>query len=259
VKVISFNLRFASADDGANSWPFRHHLVIETLRRYAPDLFGVQEAQEVQVKYLAQELPHYRYIGVGRDDGATQGEYSAIFYNAERYTCLHHETFWLSETPTLPGSLGWDANNIRVCTWGEFQEKGREDTFFFFNTHLDHRGEQAQLEGTRLILHKIAQVAGGRPVILTGDFNCTADSPPYRLISSGEGGIRLNDAALISRTPPTGPQWTFHGFNPPGSHIIDFIFVGNVRAVESFAHVDDQWDGQYPSDHLPVMAEIEKE
>jgi endonuclease/exonuclease/phosphatase family metal-dependent hydrolase len=256
VKVISFNLRLASADDGENSWPFRHHLVIETLRRHTPDLFGVQEAQEVQVNYLVEELPHYRYIGVGRDDGVTGGEYSAVFYSADRYTCLRHETFWLSETPALPGSLGWDANNIRICTWGEFQERGSTKTFFFFNTHLDHRGEQAQVEGTRLILHKIAEVVGERPVILIGDFNCTPGAPPYRLITSGEESVRLDDASRISRRPPTGPQWTFHAFNPPGRHVIDFIFVGNVAAVDSFAHLDDEWNGRYPSDHLPVMADV---
>jgi endonuclease/exonuclease/phosphatase family metal-dependent hydrolase len=258
VKVISFNLRFASADDGANSWPFRHHLVIETLRRHAPDLFGVQEAQDVQVHYLTHELPHYRFLGVGRDNGATAGEYSAIFYNAERYIPLRHETFWLSQTPSVPGSLGWDANNIRICTWGEFRASGRADSFFFFNTHLDHAGPQAQLEGTRLILHKIGQVAGERPVILTGDFNCTPGSPPYRLITEGEESMQLDDASVLSRTAPSGPPWTFHGFAPPGRQIIDFIFVRNVT-VDSFAFVDDNWDGRYPSDHLPVMAELGEE
>jgi endonuclease/exonuclease/phosphatase family metal-dependent hydrolase len=258
VKVLSFNLRFASANDGTNSWPFRHHLVIETLRRHVPDLFGVQEAQAVQVNYLTRELPQYRFIGVGRDDGATAGEYSAVFYNAERYTPLRHETFWLSETPSVPGSLGWDANNIRICTWGEFQASGSADSFFFFNTHLDHAGPQAQLEGTRLILHKIGQVAGERPVILTGDFNCTPGSPPYRLITEGEESVQMDDASVISRTAPTGPQWTFHGFAPPGRQIIDFIFVRNA-AVDAFAFVDDNWDGRYPSDHLPVMAELGEE
>jgi endonuclease/exonuclease/phosphatase family metal-dependent hydrolase len=228
------------------------------LRRHAPDLFGVQEAQDVQINYLTQELPHYRSIGVGRDDGVTRGEYAAIFYNAERYIPLRHETFWLSETPSLPGSLGWDANNIRICTWGEFQRRGSTDSVFCFNTHLDHMGLQAQLEGTRLILHKIAQVAGDRPVILTGDFNCTPGSAPYKLITEGEEVVRMDDAHAISRTPPTGPQWTFHGFTPPGQKIIDFIFVRNMT-VNSFAFVDDHWDGRYPSDHLPVMAEFGKE
>lgn len=258
MKVISFNLRFASANDGVNSWPFRHHLVVETLRRHTPDLFGVQEAQAVQVDYLARELPRYQFIGVGRDDGATQGEYAAIFYNAEQYTPLRQETFWLAETPATPGSLGWDANNIRICTWGEFQRRGSGDSFFCFNTHLDHVGVQAQLEGTRLILHKIGQVAGERPVILMGDFNCTPGSPPYRLITKGEELAPMDDARSISRTPPTGPQWTFHGFTPPGRQIIDFIFVRNA-AVESFAFVDDHWEGRYPSDHLPVMAELGEE
>ncbi|MEZ4831337.1 MAG: endonuclease/exonuclease/phosphatase family protein [Caldilineaceae bacterium] len=250
VKVMSFNVRFPNDADGPNAWRFRRDVAIDLLRRQQPDFFGVQEAVHSQVNYSLEHLPEYAFVGVGRDDGISDGEYSAIFYRTAAFNCLRSDTFWLSEDPTAVGVLGWDANNVRVCTWGEFAD-GDGRRFFVFNTHLDHRGKMAQAEGTKLILRRM-DVAADQPVILTGDFNCLPDSPPYQiLVDAG-----LADARTISSTPPTGPEWTFHGYRPPGSATIDYIFVRNVAAVQSFHTLDDHRGARYPSDHLPVLAEI---
>jgi endonuclease/exonuclease/phosphatase family metal-dependent hydrolase len=220
----------------------------------------VQEALPVQMSYLQEKLSAYAHVGVGREDGDRRGEHAAIFYRLQGYRCLQAETFWLSETPDVAGSLGWDAHNDRICTWGRFEAVDAGVTFCFFNTHLDHRGQEAQTEGARLLMQRIERVADGQPVILTGDFNCTPNSPPYRVLTGGDPAVQdlhLADACLLSQTPPAGPAWTFHGFNPPGSITIDYIFVKNVAAVRAFQTLDDHWNGHYPSDHLPVMATVD--
>ncbi|MBI1294897.1 endonuclease [bacterium] len=259
MKVMSFNIRFPNDADGPNAWRFRRDVAIDLLRRHHPDFFGVQEAVHSQMGYLHEHLPEYASIGVGRDDGVSAGEYSAIFYHKDAYHCLRSETFWLSETADLPGAKGWDANNVRICTWGEFQD-AQDRTFFFFNTHLDHRGQLAQIEGARLVMDRIDAVTDGKPVILTGDFNCPPGAAPYLLITGQDSSQAtrraLADARETSATPPTGPAWTFHGYRPPGHHTIDYIFVRDVASVQAFHTLDDHRGARYPSDHLPVMAEI---
>lgn len=256
MKAMTFNLRFETDADGDNAWRFRKELAVEVIRRHQPDLIGVQEALQGQMDYLTTALPDYTAIGIGREEGGV-GEYCAIFYRTAGHTCLRSETFWISETPQQPGRRGWDANNVRICTWGEFVDEAGV-TYFAFNTHLDHMGMVARREGARLLLQHIDSVAAGRPVVLTGDFNCTPADEPYEILT-GAGAAPytpLVDARLLSQTPPTGPAWTFHGYHPPGQKIIDYLFVRDVAGVRSFQTLDDNWDGRYPSDHLPIVAEI---
>jgi len=257
LKIISFNIRYAAASDGENSWSFRRELVSDLLDRERPDIFGLQEAQQVQMDELGNDLPDYDFIGVGREDGELRGEYCAIFFRRERFSCLHQGTFWLSETPALAGSRGWDAHNARICTWGTFQESGSANIFCVFNTHLDHRGELAKLEGARLIAGKIQEIAGIRPTILMGDFNTQPGSAAYELICHTASENRLVDARSVSQTPPLGPAWTVHHFSPPGVKRIDFIFVGESLKVESYAHLEEPQPGRFASDHLAVRAEIQ--
>lgn len=254
MKVMSFNLRFGTANDGKNSWPHRQHLVQAIVDRYRPDILGVQEALAMQMDYLQAAFPGYASLGVGREDGRFEGEFAGIFYQAEMYTLVEHGHFWLSETPSVPGSLGWDANNVRICTWGHFRDNATGTRFTVLNTHLDHMGQQAQAEGSRLIYQRVQEISPQMPVILTGDFNCTPDSTPYRCITGSDTGFvdTRNVAAQV-----TGPTWTFHGFQPPGQDRIDYIFVRGISKVHSYAALADNWQGQYPSDHLPLLVQLQ--
>jgi endonuclease/exonuclease/phosphatase family metal-dependent hydrolase len=256
VKVISFNIRYASAKDGENAWPFRRGRVAKLLSGHGPDFFGLQEAQQVQMDDLGGDLPEYSFIGVGREDGRLRGEYSAIFFRKSQFHCLRQGTFWLSETPEVAGSRGWDARVPRICTWGEFLERGRSGTFFLFNTHLDNRGERAKLEGARLIISKVREISGGRPSVIMGDFNTPPDSDPYKVICQSGGAVSFRDARAISTTPPSGPPWTMHAFKIRGHKRIDYIFVDDSIQVELLAHLEDLRTGEFASDHLAVMAQL---
>ncbi|CAF1658197.1 unnamed protein product, partial [Adineta ricciae] len=160
---------------------------------------------------LQTALPTYRHYGVGRDDGKTKGEYSAIFYRADRFDLLKSGTFWLSETPTVVGSKGWDTSITRICSWTQVRDKRTQQTFYHFNTHYDHRGTNARLQSSHLILNQIKTIAGATaPVILTGDLNATPNSDPYRAIIAD---TIFKDAYTASELPHCGPSGTFSTFN----------------------------------------------
>src|SRR5574341_935321 len=121
--VMSFNIRLNTPADSANAWPHRKDMVASMMRFHRADLTGVQEALKDQMDDLTNLLPEFGWMGVGRDDGKAAGEYSAIFYLKDRFTVLEQKTFWLSETPEKPGSLGWDAACVRIVTWAKFKDK----------------------------------------------------------------------------------------------------------------------------------------
>jgi len=254
--VMSFNIRLNLKSDGENAWPNRKALAVSMIRFYDPDIFGVQEALKGQVNDLTSDLNEYDWLGVGRDDGHEAGEYMAIFYKPSRFKLLKHDTFWLSETPEIPG-LGWDAAYIRVVTWAQFEDLNTGKLFYHFNTHFDNRGELARQESAKLLLTRIREIVGDIPFLVTGDFNCNPDSEPYDILTATE---LLRDAKTISRTPHHGPSRTFNGFDletlKTAEQPIDFIFVSESVEVLKHATLSDTIDGYFPSDHMPVIAEI---
>ena len=262
IDVMTFNIRLNLVSDGINAWPNRKEMATSMIKFYAPHIFGVQEALSEQVKDLEDRLPEYAWIGVGRDDGMEGGEFMAIYYLKDRFELLDQATFWLSETPDKPGK-GWDAAWIRVVTWGHYKDLYTGKTFYHFNTHLDNRGEQARQEGSKLLLEKIQVIAGLEPIIVTGDFNAGPDSRPYEILTSGadDKGFKLSDSKVISQSPHHGSKRTFNGFDLESLKTetgpIDYIFVQNRIEVLKHATLSDTFDGHFPSDHMPVLAEIE--
>jgi endonuclease/exonuclease/phosphatase family metal-dependent hydrolase len=255
-RVMSFNIRFNNPGDGPDAWPNRKEMVAGMIAGYDADLVGVQEALPAQLKDMERLLPAYRWFGEGRSV-ERGGEYSAIFYRAERFELLAQETFWLSESPEVAGSRGWDADLPRIVTWGRFRDLKSGDVVYLFNTHLDHRGERAREESAKMIMRKIDQITGETsPAILTGDFNAVPDSPPYRAIT--EAGERtLSDAFASSRCPHEGPASTWNAFRAiEPDRRIDFIFTNSAVTVLKHAILADMFDGRFPSDHLPVLAEV---
>lgn len=258
-RVMSFNIRLNTAGDGPNAWPYRKDLVASMLHLHRPDVVGLQEALPAQVDDLAARLPDFAWVGVGRDDGARQGEFAAIFYRRSRLTLLDQGTFWLSETPDVPGSLGWDAACIRIATWAKVRDTATDTTFFFYNTHFDHRGEKARNESARLLLKDAYMRAGATPVVVVSDLNCDEGAPAYRLLTGGTVDIplRLQDAKVHSALPHHGPSGTFHAFTGELRERIDYIFVSECIYVLRHATLADYWDGRrYPSDHMPVLADV---
>lgn len=254
LRVMSFNIRFDNPGDGPDAWSARRERVATTIRDSGADLLGVQEAQPHQLTELGTLLPDLAWFGVGRNADLS-GEHSAIFYRRERFELLDSGTFWLSETPGVPGSKGWDADYERIVTWGKLRDRSSGYSFHYFNTHFDHVGETSRRESARLLLKKVDEIAGSRaPVILTGDFNAPPDSEPIGILLR-EGGF--SDARARSRTTPRGPDSTWNAFRAiePGRRI-DFVFVRGGVAVLSHEILDRTFDGRFPSDHLPVVAEL---
>lgn len=260
-RVMSFNIRYDEPLDGENAWPNRKSLVVRLIRLHQPDLIGVQEALKRQLDDLSELLPEYVWIGVGRADGKSGGEFSAILYRRNRFTLLESATFWLSESPDVP-SKGWDAAFPRIVTWAKFSDKETKRVFFHFNTHFDHRGTRAREESGRLLLRRIDVLTRRLPVLITGDFNFTESSYAYQILTakgaeSKHAALALRDARYLSEHGHQGPTSTFNEFKAlVTDKKIDYVFVkGNVRVLEH-AVLSDTWDGRYPSDHLPVLAEV---
>jgi len=255
--VMSFNIRLSTPSDGENWWEYRKDKVAQLIRFYDTDVVGLQEVLRAQLEDLEERLPGYEWIGVGRDDGKEKGEYSPIFYNAEKFELLKNSTFWLSETPTVPGSKDWDAAITRICSWAKFRDKQTDKEFYFFNTHFDHRGVEARQESAALIAQKITEIAGDTPVVLSGDFNTEPTTTAYQNLVTGANA--LTDAINISELPHYGPLGTFTGFEQPERDTgrrIDYIFVKNGVQVHKHAILTDSWGGKLPSDHYPVLAEV---
>jgi len=256
--VMTFNIRYDNPGDGPDRWPHRAGAVAKIIGR--ADVAGLQEVLHGQLTDLKQALPAYSVVGVGRDDGKQAGEYSPILYRTGRFELRESGTFWLSEEPAQIGSLGWDARIPRICTWAHLTDKESSKSFYYFNTHFDHRGSRARLESSKLIVRKITEIAGDAPVIFGGDLNATPDSEPIQaLLEAGDNAAGdLQDSRSVSKNDPVGPASTWNGFREiVEDRRIDYLFVRGPVEVKSYREITERIDGgRYPSDHLPVAIEV---
>lgn len=253
LKVMTYNIRLSLESDKENSWTNRKEEALGLMNYYHPDFFGVQEAVPQQMVDVKNGMKNYDFVGVGRDDGANKGEYSAIFYDTEKLQVLKSGTFWLSETPEKP-SKGWDAAYNRICTYALFKMKRGGKKFWAFNVHFDHVGNVARVNSSKLILEKIKSFnPKNLPVVLTGDFNLTENSEPIKIISKS-----LDDSFYHSKTKPYGPKGTFQAFdiNTVPKDRIDYIFTQKFEVLNQRTVNDRRENLLYPSDHFPVIAEL---
>lgn len=280
--VGSYNIRYKNGGDSVNGnvWEKRCQVICDQVNFMAPDIFGTQEVLHVQLIDMQARLDGYDYIGVGRDDGKTQGEYEAIFYKRACLRLLDQGHFWLSETPDKPG-LGWDAACVRICSWGKFAKMTATDdeAFFFFNLHMDHVGVVARREAAKLIVAKIREIAHDAPVIVTGDFNVDQTNEIYSIFV--ESGI-LKDSYQAARLR-FAENGTFNSFNVDlyTSSRIDHVFVSPGTQVDAYAVMTDgywvpsldpgnmvkghdapqeidfsRYARHLPSDHYPVFVRL---
>ncbi|MBQ6167616.1 MAG: endonuclease/exonuclease/phosphatase family protein [Muribaculaceae bacterium] len=233
--VGSYNIRLNVSSDSVagNGWHQRYRVICDQVNFMSPDIFGTQEVLHGQLMDMLEGLDGYDYLGVGRDDGKTRGEYAAIFYKPDRLRLLDQGNFWLSETPDRPG-LGWDAACMRVCTWGKFaaQTATDDEAFYFFNLHMDHVGVTARREGAKLIVSRIREIAQGAPVIVTGDFNVDQKDEIYTIFTTS-GVLKDSYAAARLRFAENG---TFNSFDTDlyTESRIDHIFVSPETRVEAY-------------------------
>lgn len=245
--VISYNIRNGEANDGTNSWQYRYPASAMMITDQKPDIFGVQEAYDYQVKYLEEYCAGYKCVGVGREDGKHKGEHMSIFYNKKTVKLLKWGTYWLSETPDKP-SKGWDAACRRTATWALMKDKKNGRKFYYVNTHLDHVGPVAQKKGLELIVNRIkAMNKEGYPMVLTGDFNVEPSNPVLSDLDKMMSSAR--ETAV-----KTDKGNTYNGWGKDGM-VIDHIYYSGFGACTLFEVVRKPYmERKYISDHYPVRA-----
>ena len=237
VNVMSFNIRYDNPGDSLNSWQYRRDRAATAIHFYDADILGTQEVLHNQLEDLKQRLPEYDVVGVGREDGKEKGEYSALWYKKERFVLLDSGNFWLSETPEVAGSKGWDGACERMASWAKLKDKVSGKEYFALNTHLDHVGVAARREGVSLMLDKVNELSGGAPVIVTGDFNAAPE------ISS-----------IVY-----GPSWSFHNYGKipyEERPLIDYVFVRNGLKVLKYGVLAETEGDAFLSDHAPVLVTV---
>lgn len=248
MKVMSFNVLCGGST--GHFWTDRKDDVIATVRKFMPDVFGIQEAHIDWMNTFTAGMPEYDFVGVGRDDGKEGGEFSPVFYRKDKFELLDKGWFWISETPDVP-SRSWNTNCIRIASWAKLKETESGKTFVAMNTHLDHVSEEARKNGVRLV-NEFAQNIDC-PVFITGDFNIPEGTDCY--VDMVEGGI-FKDCKFLASETENFP--TYHdSFECGDGDIIDFVFVNKGFTAKSYHVVRDKVNGFFPSDHCPVVVEIE--
>src|SRR5687768_6193671 len=249
--VMSFNIRYGTANDGPDRWELRRAQLMDLLKTQSPDLIGLQEALHFQIDEILAALPDYRMVGVGRSDGGQGGEYAAILYRASRLSVRRTETFWFSDTPEVVKSNTWGAALVRICTWALFDDK-QGTPFYVFNLHLDHISQPAREKSGALLLDRIAARSPKLPVVVTGDFHTGEANPVTRAMSQV-----LRDTFRVAHPNETevGTANQFK-FGETKGEKIDYICVEPATDVISAAIVRTSVAGRYPSDHFPVVARI---
>lgn len=251
IRLMSWNIRLDTPSDGKNAWTYRKVAFCEHLKGEFLDIIGFQEVLHNQLEYVCACLDDFDFVGVGRNDGETKGEYSPVFFRKGRFTLLDGGTFWLSNTPDLPGSVGWDAALERIVTWAKLFDRFNNDTVLVMNTHFDHVGQMAREQSAALISGFSFKPGQPMPVILMGDLNATPENLAYRrLIASGFIDAR------VAATETEASMSTYTGFdqNPDNDALIDYILHSAYFKATDYQVQQVNENGKYLSDHLPVRA-----
>ncbi len=255
MKIVTFNLACDygqfNGDIIENRWQYRKGLVLDKIQEEQPDLIGFQEATENMTAFLKRYLPEYLFVGCGRG-GDFNGENNMIALRHDRYELMFLETFWLSETPNVPGSRYQNQSTCpRICTHVILRRYEDNQRFHFYNTHLDHISDEARVLGATAIMKHMAKDLSefDLPVLLSGDMNAVPSSQPIATFLTDE------KVALINQTPDC-PE-SFHGFGKyPGREQIDYIFSKGFEAEKA----PDVWHksfGKYLSDHNALCAYLD--
>ena len=293
MRVATYNIRLATGDKGTpNAWNERKDDLVDLIRRLDLDVGGLQEVRPEQMSFLRERFPEFEFVGEHRDADRVSGEASPVFYRRSRFEAEKKGTFWLSETPEVPGVKGWGAACPRICSYLILRDKSTGRRFCFANTHTDHKSELAREKGMLLIIDRMKEFSAGAPIVFTGDHNCREIEEPAVAVSK-----LLKNALYSSETAPEGPWRTFTGWGwrdkeystvdalklPPrvrnarkgspdaekrsnGGYVwedcgarIDYVYVSPEVRVIDYKTVAAPRPGKnlYPSDHFPVVATIE--
>ncbi|MFZ2149490.1 MAG: endonuclease/exonuclease/phosphatase family protein [Sedimentisphaerales bacterium] len=267
LRLMSFNIRYGTANDGENHWKNRREMVFDVFRNHRPDIVGLQEALDFQIAEIREALAKYGRIGVAREDGKTEGEYSAILYRLDRFDVDESGTFWFSDTPEVPGSSHWGNACVRICTWARFIEKKSGRAFYVFNLHLDHVSQPSREKSAVLLAQRVQNRKHKDAFVVTGDFNAGESNPVVMYL---KGNTTLSGADGRESDNPVPMVDTFRVLHPDAVDVrtahdfkgarkgnkIDYIFTPPSVKVLEAEILYDNVDGRYPSDHFPVTATL---
>ncbi len=278
--IATFNIRNDNSGDveRGNGWTQRLPVIAHLIQYHEFDILGTQEVLHHQLTDLLGQLGEYDYVGVGRDDGKTKGEYAPIFYRKDKFNKLQSGTFWLAEKTDAPVK-GWDAALPRICTYAQFEDKISKRSFWVFNLHMDHVGIIAREKSSELMVAKVQELAQGQPSMLMGDFNVDQHNKIYSI---------LNDSKIFQDAYSLAPityalNGTFNAFDPnlKTESRIDHIFVSPNIQVEKYGVLTDSYrlaaedakelkkgdfpkelsftenQARMPSDHFPVAIRVD--
>jgi len=264
IRVVSFNIRYGTAADGENHWDRRRSFLIETIQTLKPDLLGTQETLGFQRDFLADKLPDFDHLGVGRDDGKEAGEMMALYYRRDRFEKLDGGHFWLSETPDQVGSKSWESSLPRMATWVKLRDRSQPTApkVLFLNTHFDHKSPAARLESAKLIRKKISDLGEGCSIVVTGDFNADQMSPPYKALFEkiNDQDSPVVDTFRVLHPEQTANEGTFSGFKSEATSGARIDWIGASRDWKvGLSDIDrTAKEGRTPSDHFPVIAVLKR-
>jgi endonuclease/exonuclease/phosphatase family metal-dependent hydrolase len=268
LRVMTFNIRYGTANDGENHWKNRKEMVFDVIRNHPSDVVGLQEALRFQMDEIRKECPVYGEIGVAREDGYEEGEYSSILYRTDRFGVGESGTFWLSDTPEIPGSNTWGAACVRICSWARLIETKTGNAFYIFNLHLDHVSQPSREKSAVLLAERIRNRRFKDPFVVTGDFNVGESNSVVKYlkgqsgIDSGTGQKTVNTVPMVDTFRVLHPDitdvGTFNRFkgNRQGDKI-DYVFTLPTVKVLEAQILYDNIEGHYPSDHFPVIARLD--
>ncbi len=255
LSVGTFNVRWANPDDGEHQWNLRKERLFALLRGWGPDVLGMQEPLLPQLEALRRALPDYDSVAVGRDDGLEAGEFCPIFFRAARFEKLEDGTFWFSETPDTPGSMGWNSRHPRLCTWVRLKEQENGEAFYVYNVHWDHESQQARDNSALILLDRIRRRASADPVLVLGDFNAEAGNPAVARLAAPDSPV---PASALS-PEQIAQMGTFHGFTGNTSETpIDHILMSPEWEVLSAEVLRGDGRRPFPSDHFPLAATLRR-
>ena len=258
LQVMSFNIRYGTAKDGENEWPARREMLFDLVRERNADLIGLQEALAFQIDEILMAAPGYAAVGVGRDDAARSGEYSAILFKKDRFSIAESGTFWFSDTPEVPASTTWGNKTTRICTWARLIDRDGRG-FYHYNLHLDHQSQPSRERSTVLLRQRIeARAFQADPVVVTGDFNVGESNPALSaLVNKSDAGAPFVDTYRVVH-PDDTVVGTFSGFKfgSTGGDKIDYVLAQPGTEVITAEIIRTSRNDRYPSDHFPVTATV---
>lgn len=226
----------------------RNERVLSMVRKYFPDTIGFQEVDPTWLSTLKSGLKdQYEFVGEGRN-GGNSGEYNPIFYKKEIFNLIDSGTKWLSDTPNSVSKVE-ESSLPRIYTYALLERKSDGTRIMVVNTHFDHKSGVAR-EKQADILVKYLKTITDYPIVLTGDFNCDSSSNAYsKIISCGV----VNSYDVADKKINKSATFTNYGTS---NKIIDFVFVSpSGLAVTSYQVCDEMINGDFPSDHHPVLIE----